>query len=376
MQHKIKSVNVHLVSLPLKNAVADSWRRVESVGYTIVRIATDQGLEGHAVTYRDGSGGHAIRSLVNHGIAPRLIGRNPLETEVIWQELVQCFRGIGRKGLTFCALSVIDIALWDLKGKILGLPLYRLLGGNNPKVPVYASGGWTSHSDDALVAEARGMVGQGYGTIKIKVGVEGGDNPKRDIRRVHMVREAIGPDVALLLDANNCWDTATGVRFANSVRDCDIFFLEEPVIADDIPGLARFKRGTDVPLATGEHEYTKYGVRDLVLAEAADVIQVDATRTGGITEVLKIAAIIQAWNLKFAPHSMPYMHMHLVAALPNSLFVESLNLYEGLTAHVYRNAPVPSGSYLQIPDLPGLGLELNMDFIKDQDGGGVTAGMP
>ena len=364
MQHKIKSMSVHLVSVPVPPGLADSTWKIERAGFTVVRVITEQGLEGHGVTYNDGSGADAVRSLVEKGIAPRLAGRDPLATEAIWQELVQQFRGIGRKGLAFCAISAVDIALWDLKGKILGLPLYRLLGGSNPEVAVYASGGWTSHSEDALVDEVRGMVAQGYRIIKMKVGVDGGRNPGRDLRRVRRVRDAIGPEVALLLDANNCWDSATAVQFANNVRECDIYFLEEPVIADDIPGLARFKQGTDVPLATGEHEYTKYGVRDLVLAQAADVIQADAAKAGGITEMLKIAAIVQAWNLKLAPHAMEYMHMHLAAALPNTLFIERLNFFEPLTAGLYRNPPVPVGGMLRVPEAPGLGLELNMDFLK------------
>jgi L-alanine-DL-glutamate epimerase-like enolase superfamily enzyme len=367
MQDKIKSVYVHLVSLPLPADLADSTKKMQQAGYTIVRIATEQGLEGHGITNNNIGGGQAARSLIERGLAPELIGRDPLATETIWHDLFLSVRGFGRKGLAFCAISAVDIALWDLKGKILGLPLYRLLGGSDPRVAVYGSGGWTSHSDDALVEEARNWVRQGYHIIKIKVGVEGGRNPARDIRRVRKVREAIGPDVKLLIDANNCWDAATAVQFANNVRDCTIFFFEEPVPADDIPGLARFKRGTDIPLATGEHEYTKFGVRDLVIAEAVDVVQADVMRAGGITEMLKIAAITEAWNLKFAPHCVEYVHMHLVAAVPNALFVERLNILEDIDAHVFRNAPLPVDGYLQIPDLPGLGLELNMDFIKDHD---------
>jgi L-alanine-DL-glutamate epimerase-like enolase superfamily enzyme len=366
MQHKIKSVKVHLVSLPVAAGLADSTRKLESVGYTIVRVTTDEGLEGIGVTYHE-VGGEAIASFVRYSLAPKLIGRDPLQTEVIWNELVQYFRGVGRKGLAFCGLSAADIALWDLKGKILGLPIWRLLGGSEPRIPVYASGGWTTLSDDALVSNARAMVGRGYTTIKLKVGVEGGTNPNRDAWRIHRVREAIGPDIRLLLDANNCWDCATAVQFANNVRECGIFFLEEPVLADDIAGLARFKRGTDIPLATGEHEYTRYGVRDLVMAEAADVVQCDATKAGGFTEMLKIAAITQAWNLKFAPHAMEQMHMHLVAAIPNALFAERLDFFEDLNDHVFLNAPLPSGGFMQVPDLPGLGLELNMDFIRERD---------
>ena len=366
MPHKISNVEVHLVSTPIRAGFSDATRKVETVGYTIVRITTDQGLEGFGITYHE-VGGEATKSLILKNMAPKLIGRSPLETEVIWQEFFHYLRGVGRKGLMFCALSAVDIALWDLKGKVVNLPLYKLLGGNKTKIPVYCSGGWTSYSDEELVDEMKAMVNQGYSMIKFKVGVEGGCNPRRDIERVRKVREAVGPTVGLLLDANNCWDSATAVQFANNVREYDIMLLEEPVFADDIQGLARFRRGTDIPLATGEHEYTKFGVRDLVLNEAADIVQTDGARAGGYTESLKIAAITQAWNLRFAPHALENIHIHLVSAAPNALFLERLLLYEEITAQVYKNAPLPANGFMEIPDLPGLGLELNMDFIGEHD---------
>jgi L-alanine-DL-glutamate epimerase-like enolase superfamily enzyme len=366
MQHQISKVDVHLVSVPIKAGFSDATRKVETVGYTIVRIATDQGLEGFGITYHE-VGGEATKSLILKNMAPKLIGRSPLETEVIWQEFFHYLRGVGRKGLMFCALSAVDIALWDLKGKIVNLPLYKLLGGNKTKIPVYSSGGWTSYSDQELVDEMKAMVEQGYSLIKFKVGVEGGGNPRRDLERVRKVREAVGPQIRLLLDANNCWDSATAVQFANKVREYNIMLLEEPVFADDIPGLARFKRGTDIPLATGEHEYSKFGVRDLVLNEAADIVQTDGARAGGYTESLKIAALTQAWNLKFAPHALENIHIHLVSAVPNALFLERLLLYEEITAQVFKNAPLPVNGFMEIPDLPGLGLELNVDFIREHD---------
>jgi L-alanine-DL-glutamate epimerase-like enolase superfamily enzyme len=362
--HTIAKVDVHLVSAPVAGNFADATRRVETIGFTIVRLTTSQGLEGIGVTYHE-VGGQAIKSLIEHDIAPRLIGRSPLETEVLWEEFFGYLRGVGRKGLTFCALSAIDIALWDLKGKIVDLPLFRLLGGNRTRIPVYASGGWTSYDDDQLVDEMKSMVSAGYDKIKFKVGVEGGGNPRRDLRRVGLVRDAVGPDVAIMLDANNCWDAATAARFANQVKELDILFLEEPVFADDIPGLARFRRATDLPLATGEHEYTKFGARDLIINQAADIIQMDGARAGGYTEMLKIAALTQAWNLKFAPHAMEDIHSHLVSAIPNALFLERLLMFEELTTSVFANAAVPRGGYIDLTERPGLGLDVNWDFVAD-----------
>lgn len=364
---KISKVEVHLVSAPVQGGFADATRKVETVGYTVVELTTQSGITGFGITYNE-VGGEATKLLIEKNIAPKLIGRDPFETEAVWNEMVAYLRGVGRKGLMFCALSAVDIALWDIKGKMLDIPLYRLFGGNDPKVPVYGSGGWTSYTDEQLVEEMVSLVKDDrYNMIKFKVGVEGGRNINRDVQRVAKVREAVGPDIGILLDANNCWDAATGVRFANMVREYDIMLLEEPVFADDIPGLKRFKEGTDVPLASGEHEYTKYGCRDLVLNNAADFIQIDGTRTGGFTEMLKIAAITQAWNLKFAPHAMENIHIHLVSAYANAPFLERLKLFEKITADVYVDAPVPVDGYMTIPDLPGLGLKLNRDFIKEHE---------
>ena len=366
MSNLIKEVKVHLVSMPVAAGFADATRKVETIGYTIVRVFTEDGLEGFGVTYHE-VGGEATKMLIEKNIAPRIIGKDPFETEVIWQDMFQYLRGVGRKGLMFCALSAVDIALWDLKGKILNMPLYRLWGGNKKQVPVYGSGGWTSYSDEELVEEMKEIVSRGYKMVKFKVGYNGGQSPSRDVERVRKVREAIGPDIGIMLDANNCWDAATGARFANRVKDYDIMFLEEPVFADDIPGLRRFKQSTDMPLASGEHEYTKFGARDLIMNNAADIVQLDGTRAGGFTEMLKVAALTQAWNLKFAPHAMENIHIHLVSACPNALFLERLLLFEELTRNVYDGAPEPVDGYMTIPDLPGLGLKLNMDFINEHD---------
>lgn len=367
-KHKIAKVQVHLVSTEVADGFADATRKVETIGYTVVRITTDKGMEGFGVTYHE-VGGEATKVLIERNIAPRIIGRDPFETEEIWQEMFGYLRGVGRKGLMFCALSAVDIALWDLKGKILDIPLYKLMGGSRRKIPVYGSGGWTSYSDEELVEEMTGFVKkEHYNMIKFKVGVEGGRNLRRDVERVRKVREAVGPEIGIMLDANNCWDASTGARFANMVKEYDIMFLEEPVFADDMPGLKKYKRSTDLPLATGEHEYTKFGARDLVLNSDADIIQLDGTRAGGFTEMLKIAAITQAWNVKFAPHAMENIHIHLISACPNGLFLERLKLFEGITANLYLDAPLPVEGYMYIPeDKPGLGLTLNMDFIREND---------
>lgn len=363
MGNIIKNVQVDLLAAPIAYGFQDATRKVETVGMCVVQVTTEDGLTGIGVTYHE-VGGEAIKELIDKYYAPKIIGRTPFETEVIWEELFHYARGVGRKGLSFCALSAVDIALWDLKGKILNMPLYKLLGGTKREIPIYASGGWTSHDDDALVAEALDMVSRGYKNIKLKVGYNGGKDIRADVRRCRKVREAIGPDIGFMVDANNAFFAADAVKLANEIRELDIMLFEEPVFADDIPGLRKFKNGTDIPLGTGEHEYTKFGARDLILGGAVDYLQMDATRCGGYTEMVKVAAISQSCNLALAPHAMEHVHMHIVSAAPNGVFLERLFLFEDITRMVYKNPPEPENGILTIPDKPGLGMELNPDYIK------------
>ena len=363
---KISDVQVYLVETRVKGHVSDATRNVGTIGYAVTIVSLDNGLQGLGITYHE-VGGEAVKEFILKTLRPVLLGRNPLENEVLWEECFHYVRGVGRKGLAFCAYSAVDIALWDLKGKMAGLPLYRMLGGVKRKIPIYASGGWASYSIDELVDEVKEMVRRGYKYVKVKAGVNGGKSPNEDVRRIRAVRDVIGPDIGLMVDANNVWHSGPAIQVANRLRELDLVFLEEPVFADDIPGLAEFKRGTDIPLATGEHEYTKFGVRDLLLARAADYVQCDAVRCGGYTESLKIIGMTQAWNVFYAPHCMEYMHMHLMSAAPNAAFLERLLIFEELSDMVFVNPPQPKDGYLELPDKPGLGLELNMDVLRDAE---------
>lgn len=360
---RITGLDVYICGEKPHEGLADSTRQIGELGYVIVNISTNVGINGIGLTYHE-VGSEALRVFINQTIKPQIIGMNPLHNEIIYEKVVADFRAVGRKGLAFCALSAVDIALWDIKGKVAGMPLYLMLGGNRRKVPVYSSAGWTSFSTEELCDEMLGMVDEGYFFLKMKVGVKGGTDPREDARRVAAVRKAIGPEVRLAIDANNIWKAGTAIQFFQRIKDCDVEFFEEPVIADDIPGLAYCRRSMQVPLATGEHEYTRFGVRDLLTAGAADIVQADVCRVGGYTEMTKIIAMTQAFNVLFAPHCMELMHMHLVAAATNGLVLESLTLFRNVSRNVFTNAPEPKDGYLEVPDRPGLGLDLNMEYIS------------
>lgn len=360
---KITGIKMYICGNPPRNDLADSTRQIGEVGYIIADVTTDAGIHGLGMTYCE-SGNEAITAFAESTIQPLIVGKNPFETEKIWETVTQTFRAVGRKGLAYLALSAVDIALWDIKGKCIGIPIYRLLGGNDSYVPVYYSGGWTSYSETQLVDFALEAKEKGYSMVKVKVGVHGGSCVDEDARRIQSVRKAIGSEMRLAVDANNIWNAGDAIRFARKVEDCNIEFFEEPVIADDIPGLAHCRRMCAIPIASGEHEYTRYGIRDMCLGEAADVLQFDATKCGGITESLKMIGVSQAFNHKYAPHCMELVHMHLVSAATNGFALECLDIFEPSVESIFIDPPRPVKGFIEIPERPGLGLDVDWDRVS------------
>ena len=231
---------------------AISHRGAANVSFTSIRIRVWSG-------WAWGGGTTAAREVIERTLKPILLGQNALHIEKLWDDMFWAIRGVGRKGLAFSALSAIDIALWDLKAKYYETPLYRLLGPFTESVPIYGSGGWTHFSQDELVAEQCGYVERGMKAVKMKVGKDFGQSEREDVARLAAVREAVGADVQLFIDANNGYYAKQAIRMARTFEEYDVGWFEEPVLADDIEGLAAVARAIDIPVATGEHEYTKYG---------------------------------------------------------------------------------------------------------------------
>lgn len=324
-----------------------------------VVIETDQGLTGLGMAATP-----AARRVVVDYLREAIIGQDPLETDRLWDEMFWRVRSFGRKGLAFCAISAVDIALWDLKGKTFGLPLYRLLGRVRDRVPVYGSGGFTDLSTDELVKEQVGWLERGLQRVKMKVAKDFGQAETEDLARLRAVREAVGDTTEIYVDANNGYYAKQATGMARRFEEFDVRWFEEPVLADDIPGLAKVARSTHIPIATGEHEYTRYGFRDLITHDAADILQPDVVRVGGITEWMKIAHLAQAFNLPVAPHNAQLVHLHLGCSTPNFLVLEYLATFEVGDRLWYREVPELADGYLAPLERPGLGLELDPDAVK------------
>lgn len=282
---------------------------------TVLLIETDEGASGFA-------GISAINFKMEYLDTFRglLLGENPLETERLWRKM-WVPKLVGRRGLSTRFISLIDIALWDLKSKLAGLPLSALLGGCRTTVPCYIAGGYYAPGKGLpeLSEEMRSYVARGVKTVKMKVG---GAPLLEDARRVRAVREAIGEEINLMLDANCAYTANDAIRFVELVREYRPYCLEEPVPPDDYEGMRRIAAFAPFPIAAGENEFTKYGFRDLIERGGIGIANPDACICGGITEFMKVAAFAQAHHLDISPHGPQEIHVHLLGAIPNALMLE------------------------------------------------------
>ena len=355
----MKITDVRVTVVPMGELETPFWNsiiRTEKRDRARVEIATDEGIVGMAPA------SPGVRGDVEGAIRAKLVGQDPLRTEALWQSL---YMGGTRKpvakGSFIVSLGVVDNALWDLKGKALGQPVWRLAGGAQDRVWIYAAGGYYEDGKGVreLCRELESYVAEGFGAVKMKVGWPG-VTLKGDAERVRAVRKAIGPDVELMVDANNAWDSHTAIRFARMIEDTEPYWFEEPVHADDIEGAVKVAAALDMPVASGENEFTRWGFRDLIERGGAEIIQADPNTSGGISEWLKIAAMAGAHHLPMAPHGNAAVGSCCVAAVANGLITEYYP-----TAHSDELVgPMDfRDGHIVMPQTPGLGIEWNEKLI-------------
>lgn len=334
-------------------------------GLGVIEISTDDGFLGIGLTSDPIlPEGHRINEAILDALRPVLIDQDPLDHERLWSDMWQP-KLIGRRGLSTRTISAIDIALWDLKGKALGLPVYRLLGGFRRRVPAYVAGGYYEEGKglDDLAAEMQSSVAMGAQGVKMKVG---GMEPRLDAERVRVVRETIGPDIKLLIDANGAYRPYEAAAFARRIEDQDIFWFEEPVAPDDYAGHALVARSTIIPVAAGENEYTRYGFRDLIGSRAVAILNADAQILGGVTEFMKVAALAQSHDLPIAPHGNQDIHVHLVAAIANGLIVEYYrDTVDPMWGRFLRDHLLLEDGFVSAPDRAGFGIEIDADAVAE-----------
>lgn len=370
--------------IPAERQHVSDFGRMTSFDTTLVRVETESGLVGYGEAKAAvGSQGNcaSLVALIERELAPLLIGEDSGAISRIWDI---CYNGsrahfaidrghsfpvMGRRGLTTAALGGIDIALWDILGKSLDCPVHQLLGGKRKhRMPAYASGGWKPASE--IGAELQSFIDRGnFKAVKMRVGSQD-DTVAHSIQRVKAARDALGPDIDIMVDAHGTWGVAEAKRFARGVRDCDLAWFEEPVTGDDKRGMAEVRAFTDIPIAAGESEFTRFDFRDLVELRAADILQPDLAIAGGITEAMRIEAIAAAWQLKYAPHlwtgALGFAAGLHTAAAATSGFILEYSLGHNPLLHdlVKEDFPVEDGE-VEIPDRPGLGITIDEDFVKE-----------
>jgi L-alanine-DL-glutamate epimerase-like enolase superfamily enzyme len=369
---KIVRVSATGLNVPLQVKLPGVDRKA-SLEACFVEVETDTGITGHglgAITRET-----VIAEIVNRVIAPAIKGDDPLAHEAIWEKLYWTLTPRGQTGFGAQALSAVDVALWDIKGKALGQPVWRLLGGARNRVPVYATFGFGFFDREQLAAAAKLWVAQGFQRLKMTVGNEALRNRdkrplhdviREDAARVRAVREAVGPDVELFVDANCNLDLYHAAALAEMIKPYGIGFFEEPLSQNDVQQMAELRRLSGLPLACGQNEGLLYRFRDLLLGKSVDYLQPNVAISGGITQCMKIAGLAAAFNVPMENGgAWPFHNMHLHAGLMNGGMVEHHYLAVELSKALYKGLPTPEAGWLTLPEAPGLGFEPNGDAIRE-----------
>lgn len=353
---RITRVEVLMVDLVPKVKRVDAIQSFVSQETPIVRITDADGVVGTGYSYTIGTGGHSVIELLNRTLVPALIGREAMEIERIWRDLLFLTHATTTGAITAIALAAIDTALWDLKARKLDQPLHLLAGGAQESIPLYTTeGGWLHLEKPALVEDALRARADGFGGCKLKIG-----RPlHEDIERIGAVREAVGPGFEIFTDANQRFNVDEAIRRARAYEALDIGWFEEPLTAEDISGHSRLVQSTSIPIAVGESLYSLWHFREYLERHACSVVQVDVGRIGGITPWLKVAHLAEAFNIAVCPHFLMELHVSLCAAVPNARWVEYIPQLDDLTGErmtIHDGRAVPSSQ-------PGLGIDWDFDAI-------------
>ena len=371
----IKKVTCHVVAAPVEKPFTSSrgWL-YKTRGSCIVEIETTDGIVGWGECYGPSA---VAKAYIDTQFAARIVGRDAFDVEVIWEDLYNRIKDYGGRGMATSALSGIDIALWDIIGKSVNKPVHKLIGGAyRSEVKAYATGLYFIDMDrlvEEAVEEAQQFASEGFTAIKMKIGL--GD-PKLDIRRVAAVREAVGNDIRLMVDANHCMTVPQAIRIGRELEALDIDWFEEPISPEDVDGYVEVTRALDMAVAGGENEFTRWGFRDLVVRKAMDIVQPDVCAAGGISECRKIATLAAAHGVECVPHAWGSAiglaaTLHFIAALPDqppSLrpippMLEFEQCENPFRDHLSKEPIVQVKGIVQIPTGAGLGIEVVRSVI-------------
>ena len=355
---KITNFKTTLVNIPLKKPIATAIHSIQSAGCVLLELETDTGIVGESYVFTL----NGVRLKVLHemllGFSHQVEGRDPHFVAAIWQDIWQEMNPIGQKGFSVMALSAIDTACWDIIGKAAELPLHRVFGASRDKVKTYASGGlWLSQSIDECLSEAQQFIDSGFNGMKIRLGSK---KMTDDVERVRAIREAVGPDIELYADANQGLSPKQAIRLGRQLEAFNLVWFEEPVAYNNLKGNAEVRQALDTPIAGGETEYTRYGMRDILEAGAVDVLMPDLQRIGGLSEFRRSVAIAAAYEIPVSSHLFTEHSICIAASEMNCISVEHMPWFEPL----FNETMELDDGYIAVPERPGIGFTFDQSAIK------------
>ena len=376
---KITDIKTHVLSTPLDEPFAFSMGWVSRRSTVIVELLTDEGVTGWGEALCHGLQPPEIAAaIIETALKPIVLGQDPFDVDVLWERMYNRTRPFGQKGAVPNAISAVDIAIWDCMGRALGKPVHKLLGGAyRTEVQPYATGFYRRKGGvypEEAIAEARGHVAKGFKAMKLKIGFGLED----DIAYIRSVRDAIGPGPKIMIDANHAYTVGAARRLLKAIEPAQIHWFEEPISPEDIDGYKELKNLTDIYIAAGENEFTKFGFREWISRRAVDILQPDLCAAGGFTECRKISAMAQAWHTPIVPHVWgagiaQAASLQFVATLPPAplaLYPSEPMLEYDQSAHPFRQDLIHNAigmddrGMVRIPDGPGLGIEVNRDILE------------
>ena len=353
----IVKAEIYMVDLKPKVKRTDAIQSFESQETPILRLTTASGATGEGYTYTIGTGGSSIIALLKDHLLPKLIGRNATMIEEIWHDLLMSTHATSVGAITSLALAAIDTALWDLKCKLINQPLYKVAGGAKSCLPLYTTeGGWLHLSVEELVADSLRVQKLGFSGSKVKIGSK---NPGDDVKRLTAVREAVGDDYVIMTDCNQAFTLADARQRTAMLEHLNLNWIEEPFLAHDIASHRQLSELTHIPVAIGESVYSIQHFKEYLQNNAADIIQVDVARIGGITPWLKVAHMAECFNKIVCPHFLMELHISLCCAITNSRWLEYIPQLDEI---IHNRFHIEKG-FAYPPEVPGLGIDWDWQKI-------------
>ncbi|MGB9315824.1 MAG: mandelate racemase/muconate lactonizing enzyme family protein [Pseudolabrys sp.] len=355
---KVTRVETRCVTVKLDKPIGSALGQLHSFGCILVFVHCDSGIVGENLIFTlNARRTRVLQSMVEE-MADLIIGRDAGHIADFWARAWRDINFLGHKGVPVVGISALDGALWDALGKMSNLPLYRVLGGAQDRVPVYHSGGlWLSSSDKELVAEAERFAAAGFRAMKMRLG---SPEPATDVARVRAVRTAIGPKIKLMADANQGLTESQAIRLGRALEEFDLTWFEEPLPAWDLDGLARVAAALDTPIASGETEYTRYGFRRMLELRSADILMPDLQRVGGVSEFIRVGHMAESYDIPVSSHLFPETSLQVLGALANTIYLEYMPWFSKLYNETIKFA---EGQAI-VPERPGWGFTFNQDYVS------------